>query len=73
MAGLPFTFLHTSDLHLEQPLHGVAEVPDHLCELFLDAPYRAAQSIFDAAIEHRVDFVVLAGDVADWHRAGPRA
>ena len=73
MAGLPFTFLHTSDLHLEQPLHGVAEVPDHLRDLFLDAPFRATRSVFDAAIEHRVDFVVVAGDAADWFRAGPRA
>ena len=42
MATRPFRFIHASDFHLEQPLMGVAEVPDHLRELFLDAPYTAA-------------------------------
>ena len=38
MSTRPFRFIHASDFHLEQPLMGVAEVPDHLRELFLDAP-----------------------------------
>ena len=37
MAGRQLRFVHASDLHLEQPLHGVTEVPDHLRDLFLDA------------------------------------
>ena len=43
MSTRPFRFVHASDFHLEQPLMGVAEVPDHLRELFLDAPYAAAR------------------------------
>ena len=42
MSNWPFRFVHASDFHLEQPLCGVTDVPDHLRELFLEAPYAAA-------------------------------
>jgi DNA repair protein SbcD/Mre11 len=69
----PFRFLHASDLHLDQPPRGLTEVPDHLRAALVDAPYRAAERIFDAAIREHVDFLVLAGDVTDPLMAGPRA
>ena len=56
----PFRFIHASDFHLERPPRGLTEVPDHLRAPFVDAPYRAAERVFDAAIKERVDFVVLA-------------
>lgn len=68
----PFCFLHAADLHLERPLRGLAEVPDHLRAALVDAPYRAAERVFDAAVRENVDFVVLAGDVIDPPSAGPR-
>ena len=67
-----FRFLHAGDLHLERVPGGLAEVPDHLRSALADAPYRAAERVFDAAIKHRVDFVVLAGDVIAPQAAGPR-
>ena len=73
MADRPFRFLHTSDFHLEQPLYGVANIPEHLRAIFLDAPFQAVQKIFELALQHEVDFVVLAGDIVDFHRADPRA
>ena len=73
MADRPFRFLHTSDFHLEQPLYGVADIPEHLRELFWDAPFQSVQKIFELALQHEVDFVVLAGDIVDFHRADPRA
>lgn len=68
-----FRFLHASDLHLEHPPRGLTEIPDHLRGILADAPYRAAQRVFDAALKHAVDFVVLAGDLCDPALAGPRA
>ena len=65
-------FLHASDFHLERPLGGTAEVPEPLADLFIDAPYRAAERVFDAALAERVDFVALAGDLIDVDAAGPR-
>jgi DNA repair exonuclease SbcCD nuclease subunit len=61
----PIRFLHAGDLHLERPGGGLAEVPDSLRTALADAPYRAAERVFDAAVKHQVDFVILAGDVVD--------
>lgn len=65
--------VHASDLHLERPLYGLAEIPDHLREMLRDAPYRAATQMFDTALTEKADAVLLAGDVVDIARAGPRA
>ena len=73
MSGLPFRFLQASDLHLEQPLYGVEEIPDHLRELFIEAPLRAAKRVFDLAVDQEVEFVLLAGDVLHPFQAGPAA
>ena len=73
MPNRPFRFIHAGDFHLEQPLMGVAEVPDHLRDVFLDAPYLAAQRVFDAAIDEDAQFVVLSGDLLQPPNAGPRA
>jgi hypothetical protein len=67
-----FRFLHASDFHLEQPPAGLAELPDHLRELLVEAPYRAAANVFQAAIDQEVDFVALAGDLVAPERSGPR-
>ena len=56
MSSWPFRFIHASDFHLERPLMGVAEVPDHLRDLFLDAPYTAARQVFDAALAEDAEF-----------------
>jgi exonuclease SbcD len=72
MPGQPFRFLQASDFHLDQPLNGLAEVPDHLVELLADAPYQAAARAFDLALAEEVDFVLLLGGLVDPHRAGPR-
>lgn len=71
MSSRPLRFIHTSDWHLERPLSGVADVPDALRAVFLDAPYRAAERVIDAALVEKVDFVLLAGDVIDVELAGP--
>jgi hypothetical protein len=65
-------FLHAADLHLELPPGGVAEMSDQLRSILVEAPFRAAQRVFDTAIKERVDFVVLAGDVIDPLTSGPR-
>ena len=72
MLGRPFRFLQTSDFHLDQPLYGLAEVPDHLAELLAEAPYQAAIRVFDLALAENVDLVLLLGGLVDPHRAGPR-
>ncbi|MBN1394867.1 MAG: hypothetical protein JW959_07580 [Pirellulales bacterium] len=72
MSIRPFRFIHASDFHLERPLMGVAEVPDHLRELFLESPFSAARRTFDAALAEGVDFVVLPGGLLNTAEMGPR-
>lgn len=72
MSNWPFRFVHAGDFHLEQPPQGVAEVPDHLRKLFLEAAYWSAQRVFDAVLAEEADFLVLSGDVLDPQQTGPR-
>ena len=72
MSTRPFRFVHAGDFHLEQPLMGVAEVPDHLRDLFLDAPYTAVGKLFEAVLAEDADFVVLSGDLLNPTYTGPR-
>ena len=69
----PFKFIHAADFHLDRPLRGLAELPGHLKSTLVEAPYAAATRVFDLAIAERVDFVLLAGDLVDLERCGPRS
>ena len=73
MSHPPLRFVHTSDFHLESPLGGVSEIPDSLRELFLEAPFLAAQQVFETALLERVDALLLSGDLLNSELAGPRA
>lgn len=72
MSHSSFRFLHASDLHLERPLGGTADAPEALRPLCLEAPYRAAERMFAAALQEKVEFVLLAGDVLQPALCGPR-
>ena len=72
MSHGPFRFVHASDFHLEQPLAGVAEVPDHLRDRFIDAPYQAAARVFDAVLAEEAEFLILSGDLLHAQNTGPR-
>src|SRR5262249_37890390 len=73
MSGQHFRFLHAGGFLLDQPLCGLVEIPEPLTDLLIDAPFAAAQRVFDAAVEERVDFVVLNGDLIDLARPSARA
>jgi DNA repair protein SbcD/Mre11 len=72
MSNWPLRFVHASDFHLESPPRGVSEVPDHLEELFLDAPYSAAERVFETVLAEEARFLVLSGDVVKTSQSGPR-
>ncbi len=67
-----FKFIQASDLHLDRPMQGLSEIPTDLKRLVANAPYDAAQRIFDLALAERVDFVLLAGDILDIELGGCR-
>ena len=68
----PFCFLQASDFRLDTPCYGVLNLPDELRDRFVDARYIAAERVFDAAIQHDVDFLVLAGGLLDARLPGLR-
>ena len=71
MTREPFRFLHAADLHLDQPVIGLTDCPEHLLDAVLDAPRLAAERLFRTALTEKVDFVVLSGDVLSTAATGP--
>ena len=62
---MAFSFIHAADLHLDSPLRGLVNYSDELAAVAQGATRRAFIQLIDEAIERRVDFIVIAGDIAD--------
>ncbi len=73
MSGHSIRFLHAGSFHLEATLQGLYDVPEHLAEALVNAPFAAAERVFTAALREEVDFLILSGDLLDPTNAGPRA
>lgn len=67
-----FSFLHAADIHLDSPLKGLAGEEGAAAELVRSATRRALERLVGLAVERRVDFVVIAGDLydGDWRDFG---
>lgn len=59
-----FRFLHAADLHLDSPLRGLAR-RGAAAHAFRDASRRALENLVAAAIERKVAFLIIAGDIYD--------
>jgi DNA repair protein SbcD/Mre11 len=59
------TFLHGADLHLGRLLKTVGYMSPMLQKKINDAVYTAFRRMINAALRHKVDFVVLSGDIYD--------
>lgn len=66
-------FLHAADLHLDTPFEGIGSTRPDVAEALRDASLLAWDRLVGAALERRVDFVVLAGDLYDGPIRGVRA
>lgn len=58
-------FIHTADIHLDSPLHGLAAYPDAPVAQLRNATREAFTELVSRAIEEKVDFVIIAGDLYD--------
>lgn len=58
-------FIHAADLHLDSPLRGLSRVDAHWGEMFRQATRKAFKNLINAAIDHRIHFLVIAGDLFD--------
>ena len=61
----PFSFIHTADLHLDSPFSGLRQVDGTVASLIKDATFKAFDNVVDLALRHKVDFLLVAGDVYD--------
>jgi len=60
-----FRFIHAADIHLDSPLHGLSRYESAPADSIRDACRRAFKNLVDLAIEEKVSFVLLAGDLYD--------
>lgn len=60
-----FRFIHAADLHLGSPFQGLALKDAALAARFAEASREAFSALVTRAIEERVDFLIVAGDVYD--------
>ncbi|MGK6312889.1 metallophosphoesterase family protein [Neorhizobium sp. DT-125] len=60
-----FRFIHAADLHLGSPFQGLALKDPVIAELFIEASRKAFSTLVDQAVERRIDFFIVAGDVYD--------
>jgi exonuclease SbcD len=62
---MAISFLHAADIHLDSPLKGLERYENAPVERMRGATRRAFERLIDLAIEKRVDFVLIAGDLYD--------
>lgn len=59
------TFIHAADLHLDSLFKGLKHVPENILKEIQESTFTALTHLVDQAIEQKVDFVLLAGDLYD--------
>jgi DNA repair exonuclease SbcCD nuclease subunit len=62
---MALSFLHAADIHLDSPLRGLERYEHAPVERIRSATRRAFERMIDLALERRVDFVLIAGDLYD--------
>ena len=65
MVSSVFQFLHAADIHLDSPLIGLAGMEGRVAERIRSAPRAAFEALVERAIEDKVAFLVIAGDLYD--------
>ena len=66
-----FRFIHCADLHIDSPLNGLHKIDPRYAEWIRTATREAFKRLVTMAIDDRVNFVVIAGDLydGDWKSA----
>lgn len=67
------TFIHGADLHLDSPMVGLKHLPETIFKRIRESTFVALKKLVNCAIEKKVDFVILAGDLFDGEDRSLRA
>jgi DNA repair exonuclease SbcCD nuclease subunit len=67
-----FSFIHAADIHLDSPLRGLSRYEGVPVDQVRGATRAAFDRLIETAIDRRVDFLVIAGDLydGDWRDMG---
>ena len=68
-----FSFIHAADLHIDSPFKGISTQCAILSEKLQRSTFLAFDELIEACISHKVDFLLVAGDVYDGADRGLRA
>ncbi len=60
-----FSFIHAADIHLDSPLRGLELSEDAPLDEIRGATRKAFDNLVDVAVQEKVNFVLLAGDIYD--------
>jgi exonuclease SbcD len=63
--GVPFTFVHAADLHMDSPFKGLTKVPEAVRDRLRESTFEALSRLGEIAKQEGADFVVIAGDLYD--------
>jgi DNA repair exonuclease SbcCD nuclease subunit len=67
------SFIHCADLHLDSPMIGLKNLPSSIKHRLQESTFTAFKKIIDEAIQRKVDFVIIAGDIYDGEDRSLRA
>ena len=58
-------FIHAADLHLDSPFKGLKQLHPTLFEAVYQSTFQSFQNIVTSAIENKIDFLLISGDIYD--------
>ncbi len=67
------TFLHIADLHLDSPFSGLTNLPTEIFKRVKESTFTSLARLINIAIEQKVDFIIIAGDLFDGEDRSLRA
>jgi exonuclease SbcD len=66
-------FIHCADLHIDSPFKGIGNINPELQTILCNSTFEAFNRIITIALENKVDFVLIAGDIYDSENKGLHA
>lgn len=67
------SFIHAADLHLDSPFKGLSDLPDEIFSAVKESTFVAFEKLIEEAIQRKVDFILLVGDLFDHERQSLKA
>jgi len=58
-----FSFIHTADLHLDNPFKGIAGIDKRISSELSEATFNTYNKIIDLCVRKQVDFLIISGDI----------